>query len=34
MSDEAEALRYAGFQGGIGDETIPDDDLRELEARL
>lgn len=34
-SDEAEAARYAAFQlQGLGEEIVPDDDLRELEARL
>lgn len=33
-SDEAEALRYDQLIGGLGEEIIPDDDLRELEARL
>lgn len=35
-SDEAEAARYSAYVEGIGlgDEIIPDEDLRELEARL
>lgn len=33
-SDEAEAARYSAYVGGFGEEIIPDDDLRQLEARL